>query len=158
MKKLHYKKVSGAQVGKRSHKTIGCESCNFATIPAVSPTLKTGSQCPSCKAAKVRVFDSKAEHQRACELQMLARVGKVSDIKYQPRFPLHVVSPEGKKVKIYTYVSDFEYTDLTKPEKPIVIEDVKGYNRGKYIVTDVAMMKIKHFEVEYGKKIEIIGR
>lgn len=35
---------------------------------------------------------------------------------------------------------------------------IKGYNKGNYIVTDVAMMKIKHFEAEYGQKVEIVGR
>lgn len=155
---IRYKKVSGGQVGKRAHKIIGCESCNFAGLPSLFPDLKTGSVCPRCKDAKVRVFDSKAEHQRACELQILERMNRIKDIKYQPRYPLHAVSPSGKKVKLYTYVSDFEYTDLTEPDNPVIIEDVKGYTKGKYVVTDVAMMKIKHFETEYGKKVKLIGR
>lgn len=154
MRKPQYKKVSGSQVGKNSHKIVGCEGCNFAAIPKMYPDLKTGKECPRCKEAKVRVFDSKAEHQRACELQMLQRSGYISDLKYQVRYSLHAVSPEGKKIKLYAYVTDFTYMEKNK----LVIEDVKGYNKGKYIVTDVAMMKIKHFEAEYGLKVDIIGR
>lgn len=160
IRKPRYKKVPGSQVGKNSHKIIGCEGCNFAAIPKMYPELKTGKECPRCKEAKVRVFDSKAEHQRACELQMLQRNGNIKNLKYQPRFNLHATTPLGDKVKLYAYVADFQYEDVS-PTRDIklVIEDTKGITKsGQIVITDVAQMKIKHFEAEYGIEVKISGR
>jgi hypothetical protein len=151
---VKYKKVSGGQVGRRAKKILGCELCSFAGLPLLFPRLKTKSKCPTCGKDSLRMFDSKAEHGRACELQIKEKQGTISTLTYQPRLPLHAVSPEGKKIKLYTYVCDFSYERLGE----VVYEDVKGKSGGALIVTDVSAMKIKHCEAEYEIKIELVGR
>lgn len=53
-------------------------------------------------------FDSRAEAKRYTELQLLARAGEITALECQPRYPLHVHTPEGP-VKVADYVGDFEY-------------------------------------------------
>lgn len=85
---------------------------------------------------KVRVdgmtFDSKKEYARWCDLQLLQRAGKISDLQRQLLFPLHdnVYDEEGNKIfgKI-GYRADFVYLENGK----LVVEDVKGYRTPEYL-------------------------
>jgi hypothetical protein len=115
-------------------------------------------------------FQSKAEALRWIALNQLLRAGHVRDLERQVRYPLHVVNPEGLKVKVATWTADFVY----KEKRPVgpndaqffraeplgttgivvsgyawfeVIEDVKGHPEDAYL------LKRKMFEAEYGKTI-----
>jgi hypothetical protein len=131
--------------------------------PYVAPEvakLKTGSVCPRCALPKIRMFDSQAEFGRAMELKLLVRAGVIENLEYQVNYPLHVVDKDGRKVKIYSYVADFTYTELpsdqsTEDAPHFTVEDVKPLGG---LVTDVFEMKRKHFEVEYGFPIKIVER
>lgn len=75
-------------------------------------------------------FDSKKEARRYGQLKLLARAGKISELKLQPRFDLIV---NGCKCGFYK--ADFEYIEDGKR----VVEDVKGmktpiYNLKKKLV------------------------
>ena len=89
------------------------------------------------------IFDSKREAARYQDLRLLERVGYLTNLELQPKFPLVV---NGKKV--CTYQADFRY--LTKDGKT-VIEDVKG------VRTAVYSLKAKLFHALYpGLRIEEI--
>lgn len=62
-------------------------------------------------------FASKAEARRDAELQMLVRIGEISNLIRQPRFPLVV-----NGVKVGTYVGDWTYDEHGR----VVVEDSKG--------------------------------
>lgn len=62
-------------------------------------------------------FSSKAEARRYSELRLLEKIGDISELELQPRYPL-VVS--GKRVA--TYVADFRYVRAGQT----VVEDVKS--------------------------------
>ena len=69
------------------------------------------------------VFDSRKEYYRWCDLRLLERAGKISDLKRQVKYEL-IPKQDGERA--CTYVADFEYIQDGKK----VVEDVKGYKRG----------------------------
>lgn len=155
--------MSGSSIGKNATKLVGCEglNCQFMLADKVNKLaskemqLKTGSDCPLCSGKKsVRLFDSRAEFQRAQELKMLVKDHKISDLQYQVRFPLHVTAFDGKKKLLYTYVSDFTYVDHENEVDEYVVEDVKNRN----VISDVAAIKLKHFAIEFGFEVRIVTR
>lgn len=164
-----FTKVSGAQLGKGAKRIAGCEICNFMemafakTHELYKEHHRTGAQCPRCGQPTVRVFDSKAEFQRACELKLLVKAGKIRDLEYQPVFPLYIVcgsDPKGMKL-LCNYVADFSYFETsdksqdTFSQATFVVEDVKN---SKGVVTELALHKMKHFEMQYGIEVTLIGR
>jgi phage gp36-like protein len=88
-------------------------------------------------------FDSKKEGQRYLELKLLARAGKISDLKLQVRYPLSVEATNGKLVKICTYVADFTYCENGHP----VVEDVKGFRTDVYKIKKNLMAALHGVEV-----------
>ena len=92
------------------------------------------------------VFDSKKEKGRYEFLKMLARAGKIKNLKLQPRYLLQdSFSYRGKKERKIEYVADFEYID---EHGTSIVEDVKGKK------TDVYKLKRKLFLYKYGDRIE----
>ena len=69
------------------------------------------------------VFDSRKEYYRWCDLRLLEKAGKISDLKRQVKYEL-IPKQDGERA--CTYVADFEYIQDGKK----VVEDVKGYKRG----------------------------
>lgn len=85
-------------------------------------------------------FDSSKEYRRFCELKLLQRAGKISDLQRQVKFVLiptqrepNVVGPrggvkEGKAIEYEcAYFADFVYVN---DKGETVVEDVKGYKKG----------------------------
>lgn len=112
-------------------------------------------------------FDSKAEYHRWCELKLLERAGKISDLQRQVKYELlpaiyetipRVSEKTGRELKPKTklveaavyYVADFVYKD---EQGQTVVEDVKGYRDpssagyAKFVIKRKLML---HF---YGIKI-----
>lgn len=131
------------------------------TVEATRPRRSVVQATPS-KYRAVRttvdgiVFHSAAEARRYSELKLLEKVGEVSDLKCQPRFPLTVwtgwtaARPREGCAVIGCYVADFSYWSLptngTKkyPKAVFVVEDVKGFR------TPLYRWKKKHVEAQYG--------
>lgn len=67
-----------------------------------------------------RKFDSKAEAKRGAELELLQKAGKISNLKYQVRFPF-----KHNGTLLGTYVADFVYYDGMSGSGTVV-EDVKS--------------------------------
>ena len=155
----HYTKVSGAQLGRNAKKLTGCESCNFMEMK--KPEHKTGGECPRCKNPTMRVFDSQAEFGRACELRLMRDKGLISNLSFQVRYPLSVTNKgTGESRQLCTYIADFTYEEpAPTPDDPdatkFVVEDVKNKSM---VVTEIALHKMKHFELEYGVEVTIVGR
>lgn len=89
-------------------------------------------------------FASKAEATRYAHLKLLVRIGEITDLELQPRYPLVV---NGQRVA--TYVADFRYRVVATGE--VIVEDVKG------VRTPVYRMKKKLLEAIDGTKITEIG-
>ena len=86
-------------------------------------------------------FDSRKEANRYCELKILQRAGKISDLKLQVPFVLIDKSDKGRAIR---YIADFVYIE----QGHTVVEDVKG------VKTDVYKLKKRLMAERYG--IEIV--
>lgn len=90
-------------------------------------------------------FDSTHEYHRWCELKLLERAGKISDLKKQVPFEL-IQNQRAESTEVYKagpqkglpkpgeiiekackYVADFVYYD---EQGKLVVEDCKGYKKG----------------------------
>lgn len=88
------------------------------------------------------IFDSKAEFIRWCELRILERAGKISDLQRQVKYEL-IPKQDGERA--CTYVADFVYIDS---DGNTVVEDTKG------VKTDAYKIKRKLMLHRYGIKIK----
>lgn len=103
-------------------------------------------------------FDSKAEANRYLELKLLARGGKIKDLKTQPKFVLvKGFKYNGEAIRQMSYYADFIYKDLETGNT--IIEDVKGYRERTYInKRKVFLRKLidGEYEKEYGKNLVFV--
>jgi hypothetical protein len=76
------------------------------------------------------VFDSAREARRYGELQLLVRVGSVTDLELQPEFELvpKFSHPEHGTIRAIKYRADFRYRLHGKE----IVEDVKGHQTEVY--------------------------
>ena len=106
---------------------------------------------PKAKFKNIRVeqdgekFDSKLEHTRYQDLQLLEKAGEIRDLKAQVGFPLIVADQ-----LIGAYVADAVYFDVKKGRK--VVEDSKGCK------TPLYRWKSKHFRAQYGFSISEVRK
>ena len=78
-------------------------------------------------------FDSQKEYHRWCELKLLERAGKISDLKRQVSFEL-IPKQEGERA--CSYVADFTYLEDGK----LVVEDCKGFKTEVYKIKKKLML------------------
>ena len=114
-----------------------------------------------------KVYASEKEYRRYCELRLLERAGKISDLKYQVTFELIPSQREESKAvykagpqkglpkpgavieKPCKYVADFVYTDSTGNE---IVEDCKGYK--KKAAYDLFVIKRKLMLLVHGIRVK----
>lgn len=106
-------------------------------------------------------FDSLKEYRRFCELRLLERAGKVTDLQYQVKFVLIPTQYErferysaktGKRLKDgirtaeqeVSYVADFVYTQDGKQ----VVEDSKGFRTADYIIKRKLMLHVHGIKIK----------
>lgn len=96
-------------------------------------------------------FDSRKEYQRFCQLQLLERAGKISDLQKQVKYQLipSQRKPSGGLERAVSYIADFVYTANGKT----VVEDVKGYRNpqsagyAKFVIKRKLMLYVHGIEV-----------
>ena len=84
-------------------------------------------------------FASMRERNRYGHLKIRERVGEISNLRLQTRWPLR--NSRGEQIAVY--VSDFDYIE----DEALVIEDTKG------VRTPIYRLKKKWFESEYRTQI-----
>lgn len=91
-------------------------------------------------------FDSQKEYRRFCELRLLERAGKVTDLQRQVKFELIPSQRIGGKVveRACTYVADFVYTENGKK----VVEDTKGFKTKDYIIKRKLMLLVHGIKIK----------
>lgn len=106
------------------------------------------------------VFDSKKEFIRWCELRILERSGKISNLKRQVKYELLPnqyesyarFSKTGKQLKDgvrliergVSYVADFVYTENGET----VVEDCKGFKTDDYLIKRKLMLYMNGIKVK----------
>lgn len=83
-------------------------------------------------------FDSQKEYRRFCELSLLERAGKITELQRQVKFELIPSQKiDGKVVeRACTYVADFVYSENYR----WVVEDTKGFKTKDYIIKRKLML------------------
>ena len=108
------------------------------------------------------VFDSKKEFTRWCELRILERAGKISDLERQVVFEL-IPAQKEESTEVYkagpqkglpkpgalierpvTYVADFTYRENGKS----VVEDTKGYRTEAYKIKKKLMLWVHGIRIK----------
>ena len=91
-------------------------------------------------------FDSLKEHRRFCELSLLEKAGKVTDLHRQVKFELIPSQRvDGKVVeRACTYVADFVYMENEKK----VVEDTKGFKTKDYIIKRKLMLWVHGIQIK----------
>ena len=146
-----FKRVSGNAVGRNSKRILGCENCNFMQLHSTPPKA-TNSASHEVAATGLNPMKNVR-----C-LKILRSQHIIDSLRFQTPYVLHAPGKDGKLIPLYKYVSDFDYyiqDDKSPDGLRFVVEDVKPKGG---IVTDVFMMKKKHFEAEYGIDISIVER
>lgn len=109
---------------------------------------KKGNKKSKYGAVKTKVdgytFDSKKESIRFEELKLMEKMGKIKDLKLQPKFELQASFVKNDKLyRPINYIADFSYFDVNKGIT--IIEDVKS----SATKTKVYELKKKLFEKRY---------
>lgn len=102
-------------------------------------------------------FDSRKEYRRWCELSLLERAGKITDLQRQIKYVLIPTQYEpptvgkngalkrGKVIERETsYVADFVYTENGNP----VVEDVKGFKTEAYKIKRKLMLAVHGIRIK----------
>lgn len=94
------------------------------------------------KYSNVRVagFDSKREYRRAQELELLQKLGEISELEYQVSYE---IIPKVGNQRPTRYVCDFRYVEKGK----VVIEDAKGMKTAVYRLKKKLMLFMHQIEI-----------
>jgi len=99
-------------------------------------------------------FDSQSEANRAGELKLLERAGRIRKLEFHPRLPMYVIGAKtGKITKIGRgYITlDFKYEEIIDWEWREVYEDHKP------VITDNSKTRIALCEAIHEIKIKLTG-
>lgn len=99
-----------------------------------------------------KVFASKAQMNRYADLELLQRVGQISDLQMEVPFKVYIKGPDGVDYYFCTYTADHVYREKGE----LVIEEVKTSGT----VKDTAYrLRRKAFELHSGLKVrEVVAR
>ena len=86
-------------------------------------------------------FDSKKEYNRWCELRLLERAGRISDLDRQVKYEL---IPKQVGERVCSYVADFVY----KVDGKEVVEDSKGVKTEAYRIKKKLMLWIHGIRIK----------
>ena len=89
-------------------------------------------------------FDSQREYKRWCELKLLQKAGKISQLQRQVKYVLipRQKRDDGTFERPVTYIADFQYYDGSA-----VVEDSKGVRTDAYIIKRKLMLWIRGITV-----------
>lgn len=103
-------------------------------------------------------FDSSKEYRRFCELKLLQRAGKISDLQRQVKFVLIPAQREpdtvgvrggvknGKVIEYEcSYIADFVYVN---DKGETVVEDTKGFKTKDYIIKRKLMLYVHGIRIQ----------
>lgn len=91
-------------------------------------------------------FDSKHEAERYIELQMLLKVGEISDLRLQVPYELiPTMKLNGETFRSSKYIADFVYKDKSGNE---IVEDAKGMKTDVYKLKKKLMAYVHHIVIQ----------
>lgn len=94
------------------------------------------------KTADGIIHDSRKEARRWCELKLLEKAGKITDLQRQVPFEL-IPKQDGERA--CSYVADFVYRDVEANKK--VVEDTKGKKTKDYVIKRKLMLYVHGIKI-----------
>ena len=88
-----------------------------------------------------QVFDSHMEYHRWCELRLLERAGRITDLRRQVIYEL-IPKQDGERA--CNYVADFVYNEDGKQ----VVEDAKGHKTEAYKIKKKLMLWVHGIKIK----------
>lgn len=115
--------------------------------PTPDPTGARSKYGAKTVEADGRVFDSRAEYRRWCDLVAMQRAGHIRELRCQVRYELlpSQRKPSGGTERGVAYVADFVYLDADGRQ---VVEDVKGVRTPEFILKRKLMLHIHGIEIQ----------
>ena len=91
-------------------------------------------------------YDSKKEYTRWCELSLLQKAGKITNLQRQVKYELIPAQRTNGKVveRACTYVADFVYEENGNT----VVEDTKGFKTKDYIIKRKLMLYLQGIKIK----------
>lgn len=117
--------------GARAFKVWVCRGCGLQHRPQPS-------QCIKCGRLDFDRFDSLSEANRWAQLLLYEKLGKITELRRQVRYPLLAQSPEGHPVEVGVYVADYVYRRDGK--------EVREDRKPSAGIDDLARLKLKIME------------
>ena len=119
-------------------------AADFITRMAKKPGNKFGAKRVTIDGI---TFHSKAEARFYCDLKLREKIGEVTDVELQPKFPLQA-GDDGDVIGVYK--ADFRFYDHIQKRHRVV--DIKGVSTREFRRT------VKHVLAQYGVRIEVIHK
>lgn len=106
-------------------------------------------------------FDSLKEYRRFCELDLLQKAGKITDLQNQVKFVLIPAQYEQAKIgkrggtkrgklieRECSYIADFVYKIPVADGFETVVEDTKGFRTKDYIIKRKLMLYVHGIRIQ----------
>ncbi len=135
---MAFKKRRKSQASRDWYKSAkGLHAC-ISCLHSQPATFET---CPKCSTPGMRVyFPSSAEHARGAALVRMSAEGKISHLRFHPKYDLTV---DG--IKVTSYTADAEY----RRDGKLIVEDVKAGSSD--FIDNAAKLKIGLFNALHAK-------
>jgi hypothetical protein len=143
--------IHGRDAGRRANPvwvcaSPGCEVHHKGTRDA-DGKLKGPAACIACGRMSFEYFPSTGEANRWAALRLQEKVGSITGLRRQVRFPLMTIDPNGLRAHVADAVIDFVYFI----EGAEILEDAKPSNKPD----PLAALKFKWVAAQYGREVRI---
>jgi len=142
-----FRRFSGHLAGRTAKAVWVCSNLNCETHHEGTFNPETGKRgapraCVACGGMAFDFFQTKVEAARWAELRLQEKLGAITGLRKQVRYPLYASDPNGLRVQVAYYVADFVWVGR---DGRTTIEDVKprkgvGNTAG---VDNTAALKLK---------------
>lgn len=123
--------IHGRDAGRRANPvwvcaSPGCEVHHKGTRDA-DGKLKGPAACIACGRMSFEYFPSTGEANQWAALRLQEKVGSITGLRRQVRFPLMAVAPNGLQVRVAEYIADYVYfrdgREIIADHKPMAKAD-----------------------------------
>jgi len=144
-------KFSGRQAGANAMPVWVCANINceahYRAILQDGKKVRPVDHCHRCGSLAFEYFASSGEAKRWAELRLEEKLGHVSKLRRQVKFPLMAIGPNGFQVHVADYNADYVYildgVEIIEDHKPI-----DGMDRE-------AKLKLKWMQAQQGRPVHI---
>ena len=142
-------KFPGRQAGALAMPVWVCSLCEAHYKAVIIDGRKTRpvDQCKACGSLAFDFFASSGEAKRWAELRLEEKLGSITKLRRQVKYPLMAIGPQGFQVHVADYNADYVYVRDGRE----IVEDHKG----KGGMDREAKLKLKWMHAQLGHPVLI---